>query len=88
MFGVGKATALNVMIGGHHLIELGEQGADEDTLIYEATTNVAACYGSKVEGDMSTHRHQMWKSKILDPILYDAGVSVAPLTILHLIMCG
>ena len=52
LFGNGKATALKVLLGGQHLIELGQQGADEGKLISEATTFVAACYGSKVEGDM------------------------------------
>ena len=64
LFGIGKATALKVLLSGHHLIELGQQGADEGKLISQATTFVAACYGSKVEGDMTTHRYQMWKSKI------------------------
>ena len=36
-------------MGGHHLTELGQHGADEDKLIYEATTFVAACYRSKVD---------------------------------------
>ena len=30
--GIGKATALNVMMGGHHLIELDQHGAGEDKL--------------------------------------------------------
>ena len=37
-------------MGGHHRIELGQQGADEDKLISEVTTFVAACYGSNVDG--------------------------------------
>ena len=64
IFDIGKATALNVLIGGHHLIKLGQHGADEDKLISEVTTFVAACYGSKVDGDMTTHRYQMLKSKM------------------------
>ena len=66
-FGIGKATALNVLMGGHHLIELDQHGRDEDKLTYQATTFLAACYGSKVE---TTDRYQMWKSKIVDPIQY------------------
>ena len=149
LFGIEKATALKVLLGGQHPIELGQQGAEEGKLISEVTTFVAACYGSTVEGDMTTHRYQMWKSKmantkitsapklkalppthaafvqhvhrahhqaivwqsaaqsdppILDPVQYGwhagedgttlhpitlpAGVSAAPLTILHLIKCG
>ena len=54
MFGIGKAVeALKILVGGHHLIKLGQQRADEDKLISEATTFVAACYGSKIEGDMT-----------------------------------
>ena len=44
-------------MGGHHRIELGQQGADEDKLVSEVTTFVAACYGSTFEGDM-TNRYQ------------------------------
>ena len=54
--GIGKATALKVLMGGHQLIELDKHGADEDKL---TSTFVAACYGSKVEGDMTTHRYQV-----------------------------
>ena len=35
--GIGKATALKVLMGEHHLIELGQQGADEDKLTSKAT---------------------------------------------------
>ena len=63
MFGIGKVTALTVLMGGHHFIEPSQQGADEDEPKSEAATFVAACYGSKVEGDMPTHHYQMWDSK-------------------------
>ena len=36
-FGIGKGTTLKVLMGGHHVIELGQQGAYEDKLKYEAT---------------------------------------------------
>ena len=84
-------------MGGHHLIESGQQGADEDKLTTKTATFVAACYGSKVEGYITSHRYQMRKSKIVDPIQYGGhtdndcttvypttltvGVSAAPLTI-------
>lgn len=64
LFGIGKATALKVLMGGHHPTLLGQLEADEEKMISEATTFIAACYGSKVEGDMSTHRYQLWKSKM------------------------
>ena len=35
--GIGKATALKVLMGGHHLIELDKHGADEDKLTSKAT---------------------------------------------------
>ena len=105
LFGNGKAAAaLNILMGGHHLIKLGQQRAYEDKLISEVTTFVAACYGSKIEGDMTTRHYQMWKFKILGPLQYgwhagdddttlyrttlSAGVSPSPLTILHLVKCG
>ena len=68
MFGIGKATGLNELMGGHDLIELGQQGAYEDKLTSKATSFVAACYGSKVEEDMTSHRYHMRKSKIVDHI--------------------
>ncbi len=43
MFGIGKATGLNELMGGHDLIELGQQGAYEDKLTSKATSFVAAC---------------------------------------------
>ena len=46
-------------MGAHHLIELGQQGADVDKLTSEATIFVAACYGSKVEESMTSHRYHM-----------------------------
>ena len=64
LFGIGKTTALKALMGGHHLSLLGQLGADEASLIFETTTFIAACYGSKVEGDMTTHRYQLWKSKM------------------------
>ena len=48
LVGTGKATDLKLYMGGHHLTELVQQGADEDNLIFEATTFVAACCGSIV----------------------------------------
>ncbi len=58
MYGIGKNTALKVLISGHHLTRLGQQTADANDIISEATDFIAACYGSKVsEGDMSTHRY-------------------------------
>ncbi len=68
MYGIGKNTALKVLIGGHHLTRLGQQTADANDIISEATDFIAACYGSKVsEGDMSTHRYAMWKAKMANP---------------------
>ena len=37
LFRMGKATPLKVLMGGHRVIELGQQGADTDKLISEAT---------------------------------------------------
>ena len=38
MFGIGKTTALKELMGRHHLIELGQQGADEDRLTSKASS--------------------------------------------------
>ena len=104
LFGIAKVTALTVLRSGHHIIELDRHGAYADRLIYEATTFDAACYGSNIDGYMTTHSYQMWRYKIVYPIQYgwhssndvtplyattrSADVSAAPLTILHLIKCG
>ena len=48
-FGIWKVTALKALMGGHHLNVLGQLGADEDNLMSEA-----ACYGSKIEGDINS----------------------------------
>ena len=64
LFGMGKVTCMKALMGGHHLNVLGQLGADEDNLISGTTAFVAACYGSKIEGDMNTHRYQLWKSKM------------------------
>ena len=43
LFGIGKAaTTLKILMGGHHLIELGQQRADEDKLISEATYELSS----------------------------------------------
>ena len=51
LFGIGKATALKILMGGHQPTLLGQLEADEEK-ISEATTFIAACYSSKVEGDV------------------------------------
>ena len=68
LFGIGKARALKVLMGGHHLIELGQQGADEDKLIYEATTYVAVCYGFKIEGNIRCGGLKSWTLTSIDGI--------------------
>ena len=42
LFGIGKATALKVLMGGKHLTLLGQLGADEADMITEATASIAA----------------------------------------------
>ena len=54
-------------MGGHHLSLPCQLGADEASLISEKNYLLrwcAACYGSKGESDMTTHRYQLWKSKM------------------------
>lgn len=67
MYGVGKSTMLKVLMGEHHLTLLGEQNADARDIVCESTHFIAACYGSKVEGDMSAHRYGTWKAKMANP---------------------
>jgi hypothetical protein len=60
-------------MGGHHLNLLGALGADEEILIFEATAFIAACYGSKVEGDMTTDRYELLKSKMANSNITSAS---------------
>ena len=72
LFGIGKATALKVLMSGKHLTALGQLGAAEADLITEATAFIAACYGSKVEGNMNSHRYQLWKTKMANSKVHSA----------------
>ena len=81
------------MMGRHHLIELDQQGADEDKLTSKATTFVASCYGYKVAVtacgslkimDLNQYGwHASDDGTTLYPTTLRVGVSAAPLTILH-----
>jgi hypothetical protein len=53
LLGIGKATALKVLMGGYHLNLLGQLVADEENLMFEGTAFIAAYYDYKVKGDMS-----------------------------------
>jgi len=72
IFGIGKVTAVKALHGGCHLRSLGEEDANMDLAISEATVFIAACYGSKEKGNMSAIRHAVWTSKIAKPKITSA----------------
>ena len=55
-----------------HLRVFGLLGAAEGDLIGETTAFIAACYGSKVEGNMNSHRYQLWKTKMANSKVHSA----------------
>lgn len=67
MCGIGKATALKKMQAGHLLESLGEEEADIEVVLTEATKFVGACYGSKITSTLSAIRHDVWSSKMGNP---------------------
>ena len=76
--GIGKATTLNVLMGGHHLIELCQHGADGHRLISDATSFVAACYGSRTAHPRLVRRTDDTRFRLLmhNIIVTDSGVGV------------
>ena len=59
-------------MSGKHLTTLSQLGATEDSMITQATALIAACYGSKVEGNMNIHRYQLWKTKMANSKVHSA----------------
>ena len=64
IYGIGKVTALKVLKSGMTLNVLGQHDADMDDVVSEATSFIAACYGSRTKGDLSE----------IGPMLYNLGI--------------
>ena len=58
LHGIGKATVLKKLKGGHTLQQLGNLEASEHTVVAEATRFIWACYGANLK-----HVCQTYESK-------------------------
>ena len=64
IYGIGKVIALKVLKSGMTLTVLGQHDTDMDDVVSEATSFIAACYGSRTKGDLSEIRYTIWASKM------------------------
>ena len=64
IYGIGKVSALKVLKSGMTVNLLGQNDADMDDVVSEATRFIAACYGSRTKGDLSEIRYTIWASKM------------------------
>ena len=72
LYGIGKATALKVLSSGQPLGLLGQESANMDDVVSEATSFISKCYGSICVGDMSDMRYAVWLSKMARPKISSA----------------
>lgn len=65
LFGIGKLTVLKAITSGHSLDQMGQEDADMNDVIKEATNFMAHCYGIKLSSDkdMSAVRFDVWTKK-------------------------
>ena len=64
LWGIGKVTVVKAIRAGHKLRKFGYVDAEAKDVLAEATSFVAACYGSKLTTDMSSVRYEVWTSKM------------------------
>lgn len=64
MWGIGKMTVIKKLKAGHHLNLLGKHESDMKDVLAEATSFIAACYGSRITHDMSSVRYDIWTTKM------------------------
>jgi len=62
--GIGKIKVIKQLVKGLHLDHLGVKDASFDLVLSEATSFIAACYGSYNKASMSDDRYEVWLSKI------------------------
>ena len=62
-FGIGKGTVLKVIRAGYSLSLLGVMDVPFQSVIKQATTFMAACYGQQRCENMSTARLKVWAAK-------------------------
>ena len=64
LWGIGKGTVVKYLMEGYQLKNLGHLDADLSNVISEATSFLAACYGSKERASMTAVRFDVWSQKI------------------------
>ena len=62
-FGISKATVIKTLMKGKKLEKLGDPGADFGDIMFDATSFVATCHGSKITDNLSKTRYQSWLTK-------------------------
>ena len=65
LWGIGKGTVVKCLMGGYQLKNLGHLSYFSD-VISEATSFLAACYGSKERDNMTAVRFDIWSQKMGD----------------------
>ena len=63
---------MKILNDGYTLIKLRRHDAQMADVLSEATKFIGACYGSRVDGDMSTIRYEVWASKMAKPNISSA----------------
>ena len=63
-YGIGKATVVKCLKEGYRLNYLGHMNMKQSNLFVEATTFIAACYGSKERKNMTAVRFEIWSQKM------------------------
>ena len=63
LWGIGKATAMEVLPKGQKLLLLGNENYDLRDVITEASEFVATCYGNKIRNSMSEFHYQVCLTK-------------------------
>ena len=64
LWGIGKGTVVKCLMGGYQLKNLGHLDSDFSDVISEATSFLAACYGSKERDNMTAVRFDIWSQKM------------------------
>lgn len=64
LWGIGKGTVVKCLMMGYQLKNLGHLDSDFSDVISEATSFLAACYGSKERDNMTAVRFDIWSQKM------------------------
>ena len=79
LYGIGKATALKVLMQGKTVQLLGMTDANIDDDVSEATSFISLCFSAESDRNMSEQRYKVWLS-----IMTKAYICTAPhLSLFH-----